>query len=609
MAAGEARSSVESPLSAQTIMLRRLKIALFGAVILPALLLIAGAWDERTQLLRAAEGDAVATVTALREHAFKAIESHELLIRELDSRIQDMNWEQIRASSAPLSAEIRAMHAGMPEVSAMAVTDADGRSWAGSGPPERDGIMSLAHREYWYAQREADQGTFVSRAYVGSLSGRQDFGISRRRTTRDGTFNGTIHVGVKASYFSDFWSEVTAGRTDVVVSLIRLDGQVLARLPTTGTFPQAIEQGSPFMLHVEADPRGGVFRAVSTPDSTERIYAYSRVGNYPLVVGYGISVPSVIAPWRQHLVDLGGVGVLVTAALVLAVLATMRQVRRLIAEQSRRIAIEQAVQKGQRLELLGQLTAGIAHDFANILQSMGVVSTLLKRAAGQPERVRSLADRLGEDVERGASLTQRMLDLVRQNSGQGEKRHSGAKELIEPAEAMSRICEMLPRLLGSGYRLRSELAAEWPACLQGDRSELELVVMNLAVNARDAMPNGGEIVIQAAPERIGGAPDGMLGKYTGPGLLPGLYVRISVVDSGVGMSPEVLAQAGVLFFTTKPQGQGTGLGLAGARSFAERAGGQLSIESKEGRGTTVTLWLPALTPLRTSEPRQVENVR
>jgi signal transduction histidine kinase len=607
MAAGIVRSKRGQSLSAQMIMLRRLKIALFGAVIIPALLLVAAAWDERAQLLHAAEGNAVATVTALREHAVKAIESHELLIRELDSRIQGRSWEEIRASSAALSEQIKSMHVGMPEVSAMTVTDADGRRWAGSGSPVRDGTVLLTHREYWYAQRDADRGTFISRAYIGSLSGRRDFAISRRRTSPDGSFNGTIHVGVAASYFSDFWSDVTAGRTDVVVSLVRLDGEVLARLPDTGrTMPPAMAEASPFMRHVQADPHGGVFRTDSTADGIERIYAYSRVGNYPLVVGYGIPVPSVTAPWRQHLLDLGVAGVLVTTALVLAVLAAMRQVHRLIAEQALRIAAEQAAQKGQRLELLGLLTAGIAHDFANILQAMGVVATLLKRGAVQPERVRSLADRLAEDVERGTSLTNRMLDLVRKNSGRGENRQDAASDVINPAEAMSRVCEMLPRLLGSGYQLRCEWPEEWPACLQGDRSELELVVMNLAVNARDAMPDGGEIVIRADLERVAGIPDEGRGDDRKSTLAPGPYVRISVEDSGVGMSPEVLAQAGVLFFTTKPQGQGTGLGLAGARGYAERAGGELGIESEQGRGTKVTLWLPARTPCQASEPRQVE---
>jgi signal transduction histidine kinase len=435
------------------------------------------------------------------------------------------------------------------------------------------------------------------------------FSISRRRTTADGSFDGTVRVGIAASYFSDFWSEVTSGRSEIVVVLARLDGEVLARFPETdSTPPQTTGEVGLLVQHAQANPRGGVFRAISAPDGVERIFAYSRVGNYPLVVGYGVALSSVVAPWRQHLLDFGGLGVFVTAALVLAVLAAMRQVHRLIVEQARRITIEQAVQKGQPLELLGQLTAGIAHDFANILQAMGAVTTSLKRTAGHPERVCSLADRLEADIERGASLTQRMLNLVRQNNGRGQNQSSGEGDVINLAEAISRVRDVLPRLLGGRYRVRCELPEDWQAFLRGDRSELELVIMNLAVNARDAMPDGGEIIIRAAPERVGETSRNVSDDHHLAGLVPGSYVRISVADSGVGMSPDVLAQVGVPFFTTKAQGRGTGLGLVGARSFAERTGGKLCIDSEEGRGTTVTLWLPAVAPRQASEPRQVEQV-
>ncbi|MGD0110105.1 MAG: ATP-binding protein, partial [Rhodopila sp.] len=459
------------------------------------------------------------------------------------------------------------------------------------------------------AQRDADRGTFISRAYVGAQSGQPDFALSRRRTTPDGSFDGTVHVAVTAAYFSDFWSAVVAGRNDIVIELVRSDGEVLAHLPETGgILPPLSGQDSPLMHQIDADPRGSVFRARSATDGVDRICAYSRVGNYPLVVGYGVTVRSVIAPWRQHMFEIGGVAVLATAALVIAVLAIMQQVQRLIAEQARRVAIEQQVHEGQRLKLLGQFAAGVAHDFANILQAMEVVATMLKRAAGQPERVRSLADRLAEDVQRGASLTHRMLDLVRHNGGPGKDRDSEPIGVINPVEAMSRVSEMLPRFLGHKHRLRFELLDDLPASMQGNPAEFELAVMNLTVNARDAMPDGGEIFIQVASERVGEAFGDLGGVHHRVVLAPGPYIRISVSDKGVGMCPEVLAQAGELFFTTKPPGRGTGLGLAGARGFAERAGGNLSIESEEGHGTTVTIWLPAIKQCPAPGSRPVEQV-
>ncbi|MDR3534713.1 MAG: ATP-binding protein [Rhodopila sp.] len=590
--------------------LRRLKIALVAAVVLPLVLLIAGAWDERVQLLDAADGEALGTVAALREHALKAIETHELLLRELDHRIQGMSWDQIRSSSAALSADIRAMHAGMPQVSLMAATDAEGRIWDSNLQLGRDEHRSIAQRDFWSAQREADQGTFFSHAYVDSRTGGLKFGISRRRTAPDGSFDGTVHVVVAASYFSDFWSEVIAGKDGAAIALVRTDGEVLARFPDSSEpLPIRVPQASPLLRHLAAAERGGVYRVTSTIDGVKRIYAYARVGPYPLVVGFGLSEHSVLAPWRLHLLVLGGLGAVASCGVALAVLAAIRQVRNLTEEQARRAAIEDAMLAGQRMELLGQFTVATAHDFANILQAVQSGADLISRGADEPERVRFLARRLGEDAERGASLTHRMLDLVRRNHGQEGVGEDGAGEILNPAEAIAGVSNLLSRILGSTHQLRCQIEPDRSMVpCRGNRIDLEVAVMNLVVNARDAMPNGGEVVIRAAVLRVGGAPDEVDSGCRGATLTPGLYVRVSVTDHGIGMAPDVLARAGERFFTTKPSGQGTGLGLAGAREFAERAGGKLSIETELGRGTTVTLWLPSIDPCPAREPKSAEPV-
>ena len=329
----------------------------------------------------------------------------------------------------------------------------------------------------------------------------------------------------------------------------------------------------------------------------DRIYAYARVGTFPLVVRYGLSTNAVLAPWRFNLLVLGGFGALAAGVVVLSLLTVIRQVHRLNAEQARRIEIEEAAQKGQRMELLGQLSAGTAHDLANILQAMRIGATLISRRSGEPDRVDLLAKRLGEDAERGASLTHRMLDLVRRNHGKEGIAQATSGAIINPVEAISGVANLLSRILGNAHQLRADVSAEEPPILiQANRTDFEVAVMNLAVNARDAMPNGGEIVIQAAAERVDSTNHSREGQYRSGPTAPGLYMRVSVIDSGVGMSADVLARAGERFFTTKPSGQGTGLGLAGARKFAEHLGGKLCIESKIGYGTTVSLWLPAVSP-------------
>ena len=589
-------------------MLRRLRIALYGAVVLPLLLITAVTVDERAQLLNAAEAEALADVATLREHALKTIETDELLLREVDYRLQGMHWDAIRFSPAAVSSAIGSLHAGMPQVSMLTVTDADGRAWAEGPPYVTDGFVSNREQEGWSAQQVADQGTFFSRAVTGQPTGERYFGISRRRTTADERFDGTVQVNVATAYFSTFWSRTISGKEGAAVSLLRTDGEVLARFPDMGASLGPTAEWSHLLDHLVAQPLGGVYRVTSTVDKTERIFAYARVGLYPLVVGYGLSVHTVLAPWRLHVQLMGGFGALAAGAVALAVIAAMRQVHLLVAEQARRTAIEAAAQEGQRLELLGQLTAEITHDFANILQVMRAAATLIRRAATQPERVRSLADRLGEDAERGASLTQRMLDVVRPGGG-ALNRVNSQGGAIDLANTIQRLGETLQRLLGGRYRLCCTIE---PACLsaqvRGDRSELELVIMNLAVNARDAMPDGGDIEIRATRGDVSlliAAP----GAHRGvDDLASGHYVRLSVTDTGMGMAPDILARAGEVFFTTKPRGKGTGLGLSGARGFVQRAGGWLTIESEVGRGTTVTLWLPAMAPLVVAAPALAEPV-
>ena len=602
-------SSAETP-TASVMTLRRLKLALVAAVIVPLVLLAAFAWGERRQLLHSAEGEALASVATLREHVLKTIETDELLLRQLDRRIQGMSWGEIRSSSDALSKDIGAMHAGMKQVSLMLLTDAEGQIWAGTPPHPKNGFASVNHMDVWTAQRDADQGTYFSSPYLGRVTGRVNFGISRRRSTQDGKFDGTIHIAFDASYLSTFWSEVIDGKDGAAVSLVRTDGEVLARFPAVeGLAPGPISPSSKLLTHLSAEPSGGVFRATSTFDGIDRIYAYARVGTHPLVVNYGLSVHSVLAPWRLHLLLLGGFGAVAAIALALAVLAAIREVRKSIDEQARRVAVEAVAQQGRRLELLGQLAAKSAHDFANILQAISAAATMIRRAAGVPERVRSLADRLDEDVERGASLTQNMLDVARPGGGAPNRPRNGTEAVIDLTDAITRVGDRLRRLLGDAYPLRLEIEpAETPTRLRDERSELELVIMNLAINARDAMPDGGEVVIQATAEQIGADAVGQRPEPGIAGLKPGLYVRLSVIDTGVGMPPDVAARAGELFFTTKSPDKGTGLGLAGARGFAERVAGRLTIESQVGRGTTVTLWLPCIAPSPVSLPAMAQPV-
>jgi signal transduction histidine kinase/ActR/RegA family two-component response regulator len=253
------------------------------------------------------------------------------------------------------------------------------------------------------------------------------------------------------------------------------------------------------------------------------------------------------------------------------------QLERLAERRGRALAESEArLAQATRMEALGRLAGGIAHDINNVLQAVqGGLRLAARRLDTDPEGARRYLTLAGDAASRGAGVTGRLLSFARR----GELR----AEPVAPAPLLEGLAEMLRPTLGPDIALRVAAGPDLPA-LSADRSQLESVLVNLANNARDAMPAGGVLTL-AAEAPAGGAP-------RPAELRPGAYLRLSVADEGQGMAAEVLARVTEPFFTTKPRGQGTGLGLAMARGFAEQSGGALAIESAVGRGTTVALWLP-----------------
>jgi len=225
------------------------------------------------------------------------------------------------------------------------------------------------------------------------------------------------------------------------------------------------------------------------------------------------------------------------------------------------------------MEALGQLTGGIAHDFNNLLQVVHGAFELIRRKPQDTAKVSAWSQNGIAAAERGASLTRQLLAFSR--SQKLELRPFVAAELI------GEMRELLVRTLGPDIVLETELG-EGDAVVMSDRTQLELAVLNLAINARDAMPAGGRLTISTRLRRIG--PDDPL-------LAAGDYVTLTVTDTGEGMPPEVIERAFDPFFTTKGVGKGTGLGLSQVYGVARQAGGTAQIASRPGLGTAITLLL------------------
>ncbi len=247
-------------------------------------------------------------------------------------------------------------------------------------------------------------------------------------------------------------------------------------------------------------------------------------------------------------------------------------------DMTERIRLEAQLRQAHKMEAIGQLTGGIAHDFNNILTViLGMTELLADAVAGDPQ-LAATAKSIDEAAERGAQLTQRMLAFARKQPLQARA--------LDLNESVTRVAAMLARTLGEDIALKTALGEDlWPALV--DPAQVEDAILNLAVNARDAMPKGGHLVLETANVHF----DEHYAKQQAE-VLPGDYVAVIVTDSGAGMPPEVAERAFEPFFTTKEAGHGTGLGLSMVYGFVKQSRGHVKIDSEVGHGTSIKLYLP-----------------
>ena len=234
----------------------------------------------------------------------------------------------------------------------------------------------------------------------------------------------------------------------------------------------------------------------------------------------------------------------------------------------------QALFQAQKLEAIGQLTGGVAHDFNNLLTViLASLDMLLKRASDDPQ-MKSMMTNALQAAQRGASITQRMLAFARKQDLRTEP--------VDVPDLVRGLADILRQSIDTSYEIETRFPLSLPKAYT-DANQLETALLNLVVNARDAMPGGGRITIAATEEtKVEKRLD----------LTPGRYVKLEITDQGEGMDEETLARAVDPFFTTKGVGKGTGLGLSMVQGLMEQSGGKLVLKSDPGKGTTVELWLP-----------------
>lgn len=533
----------------------------------PALLFGYAAWSSYRSAHALADERILRTLQIVSEQALRVFQSIDVTFASI---------EQMAASDLPqqdLDTRLKQMVLVLPDVEAIWLIDAQGRVTASSSKYlMADGVVlpSIAAAPL---QSDSRFSLGVGDVVVGATREAAFFPVFARRTGRDGGFAGTTVVSVLPVAFERFYSQL-AEDEGVSFALLREDGAVLARYPSSsrgikldadGAFRRVVQNGTTVTPHT----------TVSGIDGVERRFAVQRLTNFPLYLVSTSRVADIDAQWLTQVAIYLVVLIAVVAPLLLLLRLVLRRTEEVYSEASRREVAEANLRQSQKMEAIGQLTGGVAHDFNNLLTIViGNLDTALRQ---KPEGrlQRALANAMA-GAERASQLTRRLLAFSRKQPL--EPRPIDANGLI------AGMLELMGRSLGENIVIDTEYAKElWP--VEADPVELESALLNLAINARDAMNGNGRLTIRTANATLGAGTG-----FDRPA--PGDYVLIAVTDIGAGMSPEVIEKAFDPFFTTKAPDAGTGLGLSQVYGFVKQSGGYTRIVSEVGRGTTMMLYLP-----------------
>ena len=555
--------------------LRLLKTMLVASIVIPVALFSYASWINYQDTIAHADEQLTASLNILSEHASKVFQSVDLAVTSVDAIAGDLSDEQIKARQEALHYQLNKLEKALATVDAIFIADRNGRALASSAifplPPD----TSVADRDYFQAQAERNAGTYVGAVLQSRATKERFFGVSRRRPADDGQFTGIIMISVVPKVFTEFYKQL-AGDTSASFSLARSDGAILARYPAPPGDVTHFGPDSEFIRSIGSQPERGIVTTTSI-DGTQRRIAYRKLGNSDLYVSDGLQTDEIYSRWIRLMASHLIFGIPATLFLFGLVLLTIRRTQAFYAEAERRELAEQALRQSQKMEAVGQLTGGVAHDFNNLLTIIIGNLGIAKRGVVEARAERALNNAL-VGAERAAQLTQRLLAFSR--------RQPLNPRVLDVNKLIVSISDLLVRTLGENIELESIGAAGlWK--VEADASELESTLLNLALNARDAMPEGGKLTIETSNAYLD---EGYCQQHAG--VAPGQYILIAVTDNGGGMSAETIDRAFEPFFTTKEAGKGTGLGLSQVYGFMKQSEGHVKIYSESGEGTTIKLYLP-----------------
>jgi two-component system NtrC family sensor kinase len=556
--------------------LRLLKTMLVASIVIPVAIFSYAGWINYQNALTRADEELAGSLNILSQHASGIFQSVDLTFAAVDAIVGDLTDEQIKASDQALHQQLGKLEKSVKAIDAILVADRNGHTIVSSAVFPIPTGLDVADRDYFQAQVERDAGTYVSAASRSRVRQEDFFGVSRRRSVRDGQFNGIIMISITPKVFAEFYRQL-AGDTAASFTLSKSDGAILARYPMPAGDVTHFRPDSGFMLSVVDHPEGGFVTNSYSVDDLQRRFAYLKLGYADLYLSDGLPIDSILYGWMRTMASHLVFGIPATLVLFTLVLLAMRRTRALYAETERRDMAEQALRQSQKMEAVGQLTGGVAHDFNNLLTIIIGNLGIAKRGVVEARAERALNNAL-VGAERAAQLTQRLLAFSR--------RQPLNPRVLDINKLIVAISDLLTRTLGENIELETISGAGlWN--VEVDASEMESTLLNLALNARDAMPTGGKLTIETSNAYLD---DEYCREHEG--ILPGQYILVAITDSGAGMSAETIDRAFEPFFTTKEAGKGTGLGLSQVYGFMKQSGGHVKIYSEPGEGTTIKLYLP-----------------
>jgi two-component system NtrC family sensor kinase len=531
--------------------------------------LLAGAemWRSYGETTDAAERSMAGFVRLLAEQTERTIQAVDFTLIGMRDALQVAPG--LPPNDPTYRAALKERLKSLPFVRALFVIGAEGFITHDTDYPSTP-VVSLEDRPYFRAHRDdIELGLHIGRPLQSRSVGVWFVSVSRRINHSDGSFAGVVVAAIEPHYLKRFYKGLSIGEGDFTTLLLK-DGTLLARAPD---HKGMIGKSVPLNLARNADK--GVAWGTSPIDGVSRIIGFQVLAGAPLIVTAGRSVSTIYDAWRNHAAVVGGGAFVVWLLTSGLALISHQHGHRSQLEQARRA-------QSQRLETMGRIAGGIAHDLGNTIKIARTTFTLLKPSLASQGDAIALVEEADRSLKSAFDIIDRLLAFAR-------------RQVLSPrptdlADLIAGFAPILRQAAGPQIELALDLTK--PLVCSVDPIHLESALLNLVLNSKDAIADGGRIVVELrevqAPRR----------RYRVPRLASAkrLWAEITIRDDGVGMPRDVLDRAFEPFFTTKSNG--SGLGLSQVLGFVHQSAGEVRLQSREGRGTTVRLLFPTVsTPI------------